>query len=134
MHPHLHIQKQTGTSRLHKDGVSTNGVPVLAGERFWSQTRYRCTTGSQVRCSRDIYAPPFGCQINGLQRIEKKKKTIPRTPALVEGKAEEPARGGPVLTGYTDMLTSSHFCLIFPLNVALLQKKLRKAGSSLFLI
>lgn len=68
------------------------------------------------------------------KELKKKKKQFPGLPRWWKGKAEELARGGPVLTGYTDMLTSSHFCLIFPINVTLLQKKLRKAGSSLFLI
>lgn len=64
----------------------------------------------------------------------KKKNPFPGILRWWKEKAEEPARGGPVLTGYTDTLMSSHFCLIFPINVTMLQKKLITTGTSLFLI
>lgn len=34
LYPHLHIQKQIGTSRTHKDDGNTKGVTVLADEKF----------------------------------------------------------------------------------------------------
>lgn len=73
----------------------------------------------------------------------KEKKKNPGNPTWVEEKGcsasqrrTSPGRKGlpRALTADTGTLTSSGFHSIFSINVALLQKKLRQARSSLFLI